>query len=103
MAKLYGYRRKDFAFRYLSKLTGREAPFDEKPAKRDEAIARLSRELGDAAWTLAKTYGLSAGDALNVAAAIRQSVEEFVTSELPGKPIFRVTGIKVVSIHVAQI
>ena len=45
MAKLYRYRRKDFAFRYLSKLTGREAPFDEDPATRDQAIARLGEEL----------------------------------------------------------
>ncbi len=49
MAKLYRYRSKDFAFRYLSKLTGREAPFEEDPAKGDDAIARLSRELGHAA------------------------------------------------------
>jgi predicted nucleic acid-binding protein len=71
----------------------------------DSAVASepFSRELGHAALALAKRYGLSAGDALNIAAAIRQHVEEFVTSELPGKPIFRVAGIKVLSIHAAQI
>jgi len=63
----------------------------------------FSRDLGDSALALAKRYGLSAGDALNLAAAVRQGVEEFVTSELPGKPIFRVAGIKVLSIHAMQI
>jgi hypothetical protein len=52
---------------------------------------------------LAKRYGLSAGDSLNLAAVVRQGVGEFVASELPGKPIFRVEGIKVLSIHAAQI
>lgn len=54
---------------------------------------------GKAAMALAKKYGLAAGDALNLAAAIRQGADEFVTSELPGKPIFRVSQIKVVSLH----
>jgi len=62
----------------------------------------FSRELGEAALSLGKRYGLSAGDALNIAAAIRQGAAEFVTSELPGKPIFRVAGIKVISIAAAQ-
>ena len=30
---------------------------------------------------------------------IRQGADEFITSELPGKPVFRVRGIKVVSLH----
>ncbi len=59
----------------------------------------FSQELGAAALALAKRYGLSAGDALNLAAAIRQGAEEFITSELPGKPVFRVAGIRVVSLH----
>ncbi len=58
-------------------------------------------ELGRAALELAKKFGLSAGDALNLAAAIRQGAEEFITSELPGKPIFRVSGIRVKSLHAA--
>ena len=69
----------------------------------DSTVANepFNRELGDSALALARRYGLSAGDALNIAAAIRQGVDEFVTSELPGKPIFRVAGIKVVSIYAA--
>jgi predicted nucleic acid-binding protein len=59
--------------------------------------------LGSAALTLAKKHGLSAGDALNVAAAIRLGAKEFVTSELPGKPLFRITEIRVVSLHSASI
>ena len=59
----------------------------------------FSPELGGAALALAKKHGLSAGDALNLAAAIRQGAEEFVTSELPGKPIFRAVGIRVISLH----
>jgi predicted nucleic acid-binding protein len=58
----------------------------------------FSAELGEAALALAKRYGLSAGDALNLAAAVRQGVEEFITSELPGKPLFRVAELSVVSL-----
>jgi predicted nucleic acid-binding protein len=67
----------------------------------DSALATepFSPELGRLALGLATKHGLSAGDALNVAAAIRQGVEEFVTSELPGKPIFRVAGIRVISLR----
>jgi predicted nucleic acid-binding protein len=59
----------------------------------------FSPELGRAALGLAKKHGLSAGDALNVAAAIRQGAEEFITSEWPGKPIFRIAAIRVISLH----
>ena len=59
----------------------------------------FSAELGDAALALAKKYGLAAGDALNLASAIRQKADEFITSELPGKPLFRVAGIKIISLH----
>ncbi len=62
----------------------------------------FSAELGAAALALARKYGLAAGDALNLAAAIRQGVEEFVTSELPGKPLFRVTEVTVTSIYSAR-
>jgi predicted nucleic acid-binding protein len=66
------------------------------------ATEPLSQELGHAALALAKKYGLSAGDALNLASAIRQGAEEFITSELPEKPIFRVTGIRVISLRSLQ-
>ena len=50
----------------------------------------LSGELGDEAELLAARYGLAAADALQIAAAIRQGVQEFWTTEKPGKPVFRV-------------
>jgi predicted nucleic acid-binding protein len=59
----------------------------------------LSRELGEKAGELARQYGLAAVDALHLAAAIGQGAEEFITAEKPGKPMFRVRGITVTSIH----
>ena len=47
-------------------------------------MAPACAELGQEAFALAKRYGLAAGDALNLAAAIRQGADEFITSELPG-------------------
>lgn len=58
----------------------------------------LSRELGLEAERLAARHGLAGPDALQIAAAIRQGVEEFYTSEKPGKPMFRVNEIKVISL-----
>src|SRR5438132_475460 len=58
----------------------------------------LTRELGLEAEKLASRHGLAGPDALQIAAAIRQGVEEFYTSEKPGKPMFRVKEIKVVSL-----
>jgi predicted nucleic acid-binding protein len=63
------------------------------------ACEPFSEALGQAALALAKKYGLSAGDALNLASAIRLGADEFITSELPGKPMFRVAGIKIRSLH----
>lgn len=62
---------------------------------------RLSEALGDEAMKLGVQYGLAAADALNVAAAIRQGASEFVTTELPGKPMFRVKNLLVVGLHAA--
>ena len=59
----------------------------------------LSLELGEKAWELARRHGLAAVDALHLAAAIRQGADEFITTEKPGKPMFRVGGITVKSIH----
>jgi predicted nucleic acid-binding protein len=59
----------------------------------------LSESLSHDAFELATRYGLAAVDALHVAAAIRQGVEEFLTSELPGKPLFRVKELTVTSLQ----
>ena len=59
----------------------------------------LSAELGKEAEALASRYGLAGPDALQLAAAIRQGCAEFYTSEKPGRPMFRVKEVKVVSLH----
>lgn len=40
-------------------------------------------------------YGLAAMDGLHVAAALLLGAEQFVTTEKPGKPIYRVDGLSV--------
>jgi hypothetical protein len=59
---------------------------------------RRKEDLGSEAEELAARYGLAGPDALQLAAAIRQGVEEFYTSEKPGKPMFRVKETKVISL-----
>lgn len=63
--------------------------------------AALTPELTDAALVLAKKHGLAAQDALCLASAIALGAGEFITSELPGKPMFRVREIKVTTLHAA--
>ncbi len=70
---------------------------------RTKAEEPLSAELGRDASELACKHGLSAADALNIAAALRQGVQEFITSELPAKPMFRVPGIKITSLHTVRV
>ncbi|HZR19316.1 MAG TPA: PIN domain-containing protein [Verrucomicrobiae bacterium] len=62
------------------------------------ACEPLSRELGLEAETLAAHYGLAGPDALQLCAAIRQGVQEFYTSEKPGKPMFRLRELKIISL-----
>jgi predicted nucleic acid-binding protein len=61
----------------------------------------LTHELGQVAFALAKKHGLAAMDALNLAAAMRLGAQEFVTTETSNKPMFRVPGLKVVSLFAA--
>lgn len=63
-----------------------------------ESIHPLSEELGGNAEKLASRYGLTGSDALQIAAAIAQGAKEFYTSEKPGKPMFRVKELKVISL-----
>ena len=53
------------------------------------------------AFALAERYGLAAADAFNLASAIRLQADEFVTTERPGRPMFRVKEVKVVTMHAA--
>jgi predicted nucleic acid-binding protein len=51
------------------------------------------------AYSIGCQYGLAAMDALHIAAALSVNASEFVTTEKPTKPMFRVSGIKIVSIY----
>ncbi len=53
-------------------------------------------------YNIACKYGLSAMDALHIAAAISVGAEEFIITEKPTKPMYRVTGLKVVSLSLIQ-
>ncbi len=77
-----------------------ELQFYNRHFSETSACEPFSEALGTAALALGKKHGLSAGDALNLASAIRLGTDEFITSELPGKPMFRVSEIKVISLHV---
>ncbi len=76
-----------------------EAEFYQTHFRAAKGEEPLSRELGEKAAELASQYGIAAMDALHLAAAIRQGANEFITAEKPGKPMFRVQGIAVRSIH----
>ena len=54
--------------------------------------------LTQSAYQLACTYGLSGLDALNVAAAILLEADEFITTEKPTKPMYRVPDIQFVTV-----
>ena len=51
------------------------------------------------AYEIGVKFGLSALDALHVAAASSAGAEEFITTEKAGKPLHRATDIRVWSIH----
>ena len=76
-----------------------EVEFYNEHFSQASACEPFSDALGSAALALARKHGLSAGDALNVAAAIRLGAKEFVTSELPGQPLYRVSEITIVPLH----
>lgn len=75
-----------------------EVAFYENHFKDCSFTEPLSKELGVEAAKLATHYGLAGPDALQLAAALRHSVAEFFTSERPGKPMFRVKELKVISL-----
>ena len=64
-------------------------------------VVRASPELVEEAQREAEAVGLSALDALHIAAAKRAACDEFVTAEKPTKPLFRVAGITVTTIRPA--
>ncbi len=98
-----------FATSQLAKLELLPKPvFEKRPVEQafyeahfQDAVASqpLDEELGNEAQRLAEKYGLAAVDALHIAAALRLGAEEFYTSEKPGKPMFRVKELKIISLH----
>jgi predicted nucleic acid-binding protein len=56
-------------------------------------IVSPSVSLIQQAYTEACTFGLAALDALHIAAAKSSGAEEFITTEHPTTPLFRVSGI----------
>jgi len=62
------------------------------------AVAWAEPDIASAALQLAQQYGLAALDALHVAAAVALKADELITTERPGKPIHRVTDVRIVGI-----
>jgi hypothetical protein len=60
----------------------------------------VSKRLLEDALHEAFKFGLGACDAMHVAVARRGRCAEFVTTEKPSKPIFRISGMKVTSLQV---
>ena len=77
---------------------GAELAFYENHFRDCSFTEPLSKDLGIEAEKLATRYGLAGTDALQLAAALRHSVAEFYTSERPGKPMFRVKELQVISL-----
>jgi predicted nucleic acid-binding protein len=51
------------------------------------------------AGRVATSYGLSALDALHIAAALSAGAEEFITTEKANKPLHRVTELKITALY----
>jgi predicted nucleic acid-binding protein len=58
-----------------------------------------SRRLTNQAFDLASRYGLTAVDALHIAAAVAASADEFITAERPTSPLSRVRELRVSTIY----
>ena len=58
----------------------------------------ITDRLMQEAFDICATYGLNAVDGLHVASAVSVGAEELITTERLEKPIYRVAGIKVVSL-----
>jgi predicted nucleic acid-binding protein len=76
-----------------------ESTFYEEFFRRVEVWAPLERELLDEALRVATEAGLSALDALHVAAALAVGADELITCEKPDKPVHRVRELTVRTIY----
>lgn len=59
----------------------------------------VSNKLMEEALREGRRFGLSACDAIHVAVARRAKCHEFLTTEKPSKPLFRVTDLTVISLQ----
>lgn len=69
-----------------------------------QAVSRWTTDLNGlvtAAADTAERFGLAAMDALHITAAMDSGAEQFVTVEKRSKPLHRVTGLRVITIHPA--
>lgn len=76
-----------------------EAAFYEAFLSSARQITPVTADLVQLAFERASAFGLSAVDALHVAAAETTQASELVTTERPTSPLFRVSTIQVVSIQ----
>lgn len=76
-----------------------EAPFYETYFAATTAWAEVTPQFAQMAFDLAATFGLSAMDALHVAAAISVGADELVTSERASSPLLRVRMLPIRTIH----
>jgi predicted nucleic acid-binding protein len=79
-----------------------ESEFYEQFFRSVERWAPIRQDLIDDALRIASEVGLSALDALHVAAAFSVEADELITTETPRKPIHRVQGIVVRTIRVPE-
>ena len=63
-----------------------------------ERWALPSSHLADQAYNLALRHGLAAMDALHLASALALRAVDFVTTEKRTKPVFRVKGLRLISL-----
>jgi len=76
-----------------------EAAFYESYFEAVDLWVGPDRALLEEAGRVATRFGLAALDALHVASAMLAGADELVTSERPTRPIHRVSGLSVRSIH----
>lgn len=67
-----------------------------------EVIAVDTKSIRNGAYKLASKYGLAACDALHADTAITSSVDEFITTEKPTKPFFRIPAEVLSTISIYQ-
>jgi predicted nucleic acid-binding protein len=76
-----------------------ESAFYEQFFQSVERWTPLTQNLVEEALRIGSEVGLSALDSLHVAAALSAEADELITTEALGKPIHRVRGITVRTIH----